>query len=200
MELIVLLALVAGGLAIRRQGQRLRALEQDLASLRMRLAGGAPAALAADGPAELPVDETADEPAGPVEAGEPAAAGRSQEEGPWAQAAAMSAADTPDRIEHVLKSALVGRTRAEVVPILTEMGARGAYAYDLMDTGLAAGAEVGNGYRAGDQVLTVNFGLARGGIQPDRRLRIYLAYGDEWRAADENDRISGVREIEYYAK
>lgn len=112
----------------------------------------------------------------------------------------LSAEDTPDRIEHVLKSVLVGRTRAEVVPILTEMGARGAYAYDLMDTGLAAGAEVGNGYRAGDQVLTVNFGLARGGIQPDRRLRIYLAYGDGWRASDENDRISGIHEIEYYAK
>lgn len=112
----------------------------------------------------------------------------------------LSAEDTPDRIEHALKSVLVGRTRAEVVPILTEMGARGAYAYDLMDTGLAAGAEVGNGYRAGDQVLTVNFGLARGGIQPDRRLRIYLAYGDGWRASDENDRISGIHEIEYYAK
>jgi hypothetical protein len=112
----------------------------------------------------------------------------------------LSAKDTPDRIEQALKSALVGRTRAEVVPILTEMGARGAYAYDLRDTGLAAGAEVGNGYRAGDRVLTVTFGLARGGIQPDRRLRIYLAYGDEWRASDENDRISGIREIEYYAK
>lgn len=84
--------------------------------------------------------------------------------------------------------------------LLTEMGARGACAYDLMESGLAAGAEVGNGYRAGDRVLTVIFGLARGGIQPDRRLRIYLAYGDEWRASDENDRISGIREIEYYAK
>jgi hypothetical protein len=31
MELIVLLALVAGGIAIRKQGQRLRVLEQELA-------------------------------------------------------------------------------------------------------------------------------------------------------------------------
>ena len=112
----------------------------------------------------------------------------------------LSAEDTPDRIEQALKSALTGRTRAEVVPILTEMGARGAYAYDLMESGLAIGTEIGNGYRAGDRVLTVIFGLARGGIQPDRRLRIYLAYGDEWRASDENDRISRIREIEYYAK
>lgn len=97
MELIVLLALVAGGIAIRKQGQRLRALEQELASFRMRLAGGAPVAAAADGPLdqpiELPIHETSDEPAGPVEVEEPAAA-----PGPWAQAA-MSAADEPDRIE-----------------------------------------------------------------------------------------------------
>ena len=112
----------------------------------------------------------------------------------------LSAEDTPARIEQALRSALSGRTRAEVVPILTEMGARGAYAYDLRDTGLAAGAEVGNGYRAGDRVLMVTFGLARGGFQPDRRLRIYLAYGDDLRASDENDRISGIREIEYHAK
>lgn len=112
----------------------------------------------------------------------------------------LSAEDTPARIEQALRSALSGRTRAEVVPILTAMGARGAYAYDLMESGLAIGTEIGNGYRAGDRVLTVIFGLARGGIQPDRRLRIYLAYGDEWRASDENDRISRIREIEYYAK
>lgn len=103
MELIVLLALVAGGIAIRKQGQRLKALEQELASFRMRLAGGAPVALPADGPleqpAELPVHEAGDEPAGPGEAEEAqAAAARLQEEGPWAHAAAMSAADEPDRI------------------------------------------------------------------------------------------------------
>ncbi|MCO5157001.1 MAG: DUF2339 domain-containing protein [Aquamicrobium sp.] len=96
MELIVLLALVAGGIAIRKQGQRLRALEQELASFRMRLAGGAPVAAAADGPldqpVELPAREIADEPAGPVEAEEPAGM-----PGPWAQAA-MSAADESDRI------------------------------------------------------------------------------------------------------
>jgi hypothetical protein len=39
----------------------------------------------------------------------------------------LSAEDTPDRIEQALKSVLVGRTRAEVVSSLTEMGARGAY-------------------------------------------------------------------------
>ncbi len=97
MELIVLLALVAGGIAIRKQGQRLRALEQELASFRMRLAGGEPVALPTDSPLDQPLDmpvhEAADEPAGPVEAEEPAAM-----PGPWAQAA-MSAADEPDRIE-----------------------------------------------------------------------------------------------------
>jgi uncharacterized membrane protein len=93
MELIVLLALVAGGIAIRKQGQRLRVLEQELASFRMRLAGGEPVAEAADPldqPAELPVHDAADE---PVEAEEQAAA-----PGPWAQAA-MSATDEPDRVE-----------------------------------------------------------------------------------------------------
>ncbi|MFC3340661.1 hypothetical protein [Paracandidimonas soli] len=44
--------------------------------------------------------------------------------------------------------------------------------------------------------MTVIFSLARGGMQSDRRLRIYLAYGSDWRPPEEDDQINWIREIE----
>lgn len=177
MELIVLLALVAGGIAIRRQGQRLRALERDLASLRMRLAGGAPAALAADGPAELPVDETADEPAGPVEAGEPAAAGRSQEEGPWAQAAAMSAAQAPDRIEETPAPEQARPPRRDLE---TALGTR--WAVWVGGLALALGG-----------VFLVRYSIEAGFFGPRVRLAAAALFGIVLAAAGELARRRGFR-------
>ena len=105
----------------------------------------------------------------------------------------LSAEDTPTLIKETLSDALIGQTRAEIIPLLTKIGARGASIYDFMDTELALGTDLGGGYRAGTPVMTVIFGLARGRLQPDRRLRLYLEYGND-------NQILKLIEVEYYAK
>ena len=87
MELIVLIALIAAGIAIRKQGQRLKVLEQDFAHLRARIAGGEPvvAAAASDAPA---VHREAEPPVHSEEIGPEEIA---TAQGPWARAVAHSA-------------------------------------------------------------------------------------------------------------
>ena len=111
----------------------------------------------------------------------------------------LSAEDTPAQIKNALNTALIGRTRAEVIPTLQSMGARGAAIYDFQETGFEKGTDLGDGYRAGDPLLTAIFGLARSGIQPDRRLRIYLQYEDG-NQPEQQKRIQKLVRVEYYAK
>lgn len=179
MELIVLLALVAGGIAIRKQGQRLRALEQELASFRMRLAGGEPIALPADGPLEestgLPARETADEPVGPVEADEPAAA-----PGPWAQAA-MSAADEPDRIEEAAEPEQAPKqARPPRRDLETALGTR--WAVWVGGLALALGG-----------VFLVRYSIEAGIFGPRVRLAAAALFGIVLAAAGELARRRGFR-------
>ena len=112
----------------------------------------------------------------------------------------LSVDDTPAQIEQKLSIALIGHTRAEILPILKKMGAQNASVYDFRNTGLPAGTDLGDGYQAGDPLITVIFGLARGGIQPDRRLRIYLQYRHNAQQHSQYDQIQKLINIEYYAK
>ena len=113
--------------------------------------------------------------------------------------ATLSAEDTPAQIENALNTALIGRTRAEVIPTLQSLGARGVATHDFQETEFAKGTDLGDGYRAGDPLLTAIFGLARSGIQPDRRLRIYLQY-EEGNQPEQQKRIQKLVRVEYYAK
>jgi len=108
MELILILAVIAGIFVLRRQGQRLNALESELASLRARLGTAVPVeALAAEGPLPVATDDVALDPPGEATTrpedfraneeslGETATTETSDEEddhepvmvGPWQQAA-----------------------------------------------------------------------------------------------------------------
>ena len=112
----------------------------------------------------------------------------------------LSANDTPDQIEKSLHTALTGRTRAEIMPILEKMGARNVALYDFRKTGLAEGTDLGDGYKAGDPLLTIIFGLARPGIQPDRRIRIYLQYKSDKHQPEQNDQVQKLLAVECYEK
>lgn len=176
MELIVLLALVAGGIAIRKQSLRLKALERELASLRMRLTGGEPVAAVADDalarPAGLPIREAADEPATPAEAEEPAAAPR-----PWAQAAALSATDEPDRIEEAPAPELAKTPRRDLE---TALGTR--WAVWVGGLALALGG-----------VFLVRYSIEAGIFGPRVRLAAAALFGLVLAAAGELARRRGFR-------
>lgn len=92
-----------------------------------------------------------------------------------------------------LEAALLGQDCARLPELLLALGAREALVDDLRQTGLPAGTEVAPGLRAGDPVLTAIFGLRRGFLRPDLRLRIYVA-------CDAAGRMAAPLRIERFAK
>jgi uncharacterized membrane protein len=177
MELIVLIALVAGGIAIRKQGQRLKSLEQELATFRARLAGEAPSiastAVPLVEPQPLPAHEIARDAADPVEPDEQSVAA-----GPWTQAAAYSAQAERDDDE---EEAVVPETaRAPKRDFETALGTR--WAVWVGGLALALGG-----------VFLVRYSIEAGIFGPRVRLAAAALFGMVLAGAGELARRRGFR-------
>jgi hypothetical protein len=100
---------------------------------------------------------------------------------------------TAEEMRLALQDALQGQPLEQIGPILSARGARDVTLTDLMALDLAKGTTVAEGLRAGDQIALVLFGLRRGLLTADRRVRVIVPY-------DAGRIVTGIDNVTLIAK
>ncbi|SEN85170.1 hypothetical protein SAMN04489859_101932 [Paracoccus alcaliphilus] len=88
----------------------------------------------------------------------------------------LNPSDALEATRAKLARQLIGLAPDAVAGRLAEAGAQGVAVTDLAAMDLAPGTDLGDGLRAGDQVLSVTFGLRRGFFRPDQRFLLDLGH------------------------